>query len=521
MGVSGGYNLIGRVLVCGTRSCGFKSRYPPLELCYLNLVVIMLLLLKIFFCFLLVFPFIPRALVKQASFFAVLFFFFFSLILWFFFNSASYLTPMSIACWTWFGTYSLCFGVDAMALFFIILTTFIFVICVVSAFQSVKKNLQAYLFLLFLIEFLLLGTFSVLDFFVFYILFESVLLPMFLLIGFWGSNARRMKAAYYLFLYTLFGSLFLLVSLLLIGFQLGTFNWYFLLVSDISYTRELFLWPGIFLAFAIKVPMFPFHIWLPEAHVEAPTGGSIILASLLLKLGVFGFLRFLLPLFPYGTLYYSSFVILFALLGVFYSSFVALRQIDLKRIIAYSSIAHMNFGLVGLFSLTLDGLTGGYLLMLGHGLISGALFFLVGVLYDRYKSRILFYYSGLALRMPLFAGFFFFFSISNIAFPGTFNFVAELLVFLGAGVSNFVSFFLILVSLLGTTAFTFWLYNRIAFGTFRFYFVPGVATPLGVFDLTRLEGCLLLFLALLTLLGGIFPMFFLGALDAGLFYYFI
>jgi proton-translocating NADH-quinone oxidoreductase chain M len=481
----------------------------------------MLLLLELFFLFLCIFPFVPKSYLQQISFYGALFFFFFSLGLWFFFNATLFLTPVSVSCWSWFGDYLLCFGVDSMALFFIILTTFICLICVIAAFQSVKKNLHQYLFLLFMIEFLLLGTFSVLDFFVFYILFESVLLPMFLLIGFWGSNVRRMKAAYYLFLYTLFGSLFLLVSLLLIGFQLGTFNWYFLLLGEFSYLRELFLWPGIFLAFAIKVPMFPFHIWLPEAHVEAPTGGSIILASLLLKLGVFGFLRFLLPLFPLGTLYYSSLVLIFALLGVFYSSFVALRQIDLKRIIAYSSIAHMNFGIVGLFSLTLDGLTGGYLLMLGHGLISGALFYLVGILYDRYKTRILFYYTGLTVRMPLFSGFFFFFSIANIAFPGTFNFVAELLVFLGAGVSNFVSFLLILVSLLGTTAFTFWLYNRIAFGTLRFYFPLGLRTPLCFFDLTRLEFGILLFFGVLTLLGGIFPCVFLSNLDNGLFYYFV
>lgn len=487
--------------------------------------LLMLLLLKVFLVFLISFPFLPARLLMAFSFFGSLFFFFFSLALWFFFNS-SFIFSLSLTnCWSWFGDYVLCLGVDAISIFFIILTTFIFFICVLASFQSVKKNIHQYLFLLFFIEFLLIGTFSILDFFVFYILFESVLLPMFLLIGFWGSNVRRMKAAYYLFLYTLFGSLFLLISLILIGFQVGTFNWYFLLIADISYTRELFLWPGIFLAFAIKVPMFPFHIWLPEAHVEAPTGGSIILASLLLKLGVYGFLRFLVPLFPFGTLYYSSFILIFALLGVFYSSFVALRQIDLKRIIAYSSIAHMNFGLVGLFSLTLDGLAGGYLLMLGHGLVSGALFFLVGILYDRYKTRICFYYSGLVLRMPLFCFFLFLFSIANISFPGTINFVSELLVFMGTSVSNLVSFLLILISLLGTTGFTFWLYNRLAFGTFRYYAVKGnsllSATNVYFFDITRLECSILVFFSLLTIFGGFFPGVILNFLDTGLFYYFL
>jgi len=477
----------------------------------------MLQLLQLITIFLVVFPFIPRLWLFPVGFFASLVFFVYSLGLWLVFNTSAYFGFSQVQCVTWFGEYNVCFGLDAMSLFFVILTTFIFFICVLGSFQAVKKNLHHYLFLLFFIEFILLGTFSVLDFFIFYILFESALLPMFLLIGFWGSNVRRMKAAYYLFLYTLFGSLFLLFSLLLIGFQLGTFSWYFILIHDISLTRELFLWPGIFIAFAIKVPMFPFHVWLPEAHVEAPTGGSIILASLLLKLGVYGLLRFLLPLFPFGTLYYSSLVTLFALIGVFYSSFVALRQIDLKRIIAYSSVAHMNFAMIGLFSLTLDGLLGGYFLMLGHGLISGALFFLVGVLYDRYKTRISFYYSGLAVRMPLFASFFFFFLVANVSFPGTFNFVAELLVFLGVGLSNFVTLVLILISLFGTSTFTFWLFNRVAFGVLRAF----PASTVFFFDLTRLEFLVLLFFLLLTLFGGLAPNCIISFLDNGLFYYFI
>jgi proton-translocating NADH-quinone oxidoreductase chain M len=402
-------------------------------------------------------------------------------------------------CISWSSSYSVCFAVDGIALFFVLLTSLILFVCVISSFYSIKKNLKEYLILLFLIQSILFGVFSVLDFFVFYLLFESVLIPMFILIGYWGSNIRKMKAAYYLFLYTLFGSLFLLLSLILLGLQFGSFNWFVLLTEPLSFSREILLWPGIFLSFAIKIPMYPFHIWLPEAHVEAPTGGSIILASLLLKLGSFGFIRYLFPLFPLATIYYSPLVFIVALISVIYSSLVALRQIDLKRIIAYSSIAHMNFGLLGLFSNTFDGLLGGYYIMLGHGLVSGALFFLIGIIYDRYKTRISFYYSGLVVRMPLFAFFLFYFIVANVGFPGTVNFVAELLILFGISLSNLVVLFLVAVSFLLTALFSFWTLNRVIFGSLR------STIGLFYFDVSRAEFLLLSWLSILTLVFGVFP----------------
>lgn len=438
-------------------------------------------------------------LLQKVSFFSTLFLFWFILANWFVFSADPTFFFNTLACYNWFSFYSVCFALDALGFFFFLLTSLICFICVLGSFQSIKKNLKDYLILVVCIELLLFGVFSVLDFFVFYLFFEIILIPMFFIIGFWGSSSRRMKAAYYLFLYTLFGSLFLLLSLILLGLHYGSFSWFVMLTDPLTSTRELFLWPGIFLSFAIKIPMLPFHIWLPEAHVEAPTGGSIILASLLLKLGAYGFLRYLFPLFKFATAYYSSAVYIIALASVVYASLVALRQIDLKRIIAYSSIAHMNFGLLGLFSGTLDGLLGGFYIMLGHGLVSGALFYLIGVVYDRYKTRIAFYYGGLAFRMPIFAGFLFFFSAANIGFPGTVNFPAEVLILFGLSISNLfvcavsgISFFL-------TAIYTFWLYNRIVFGTTRVGVLPWQ------YDLTRIEFFILGFFVLLTMLFGFFP----------------
>lgn len=395
--------------------------------------------------------------------------------------------------------YPLAFGVDNLSLFLILLTTFIFPFCFLTTWSSVPHSLQNYILVFVSLETLILLVFLSLDFFFFYLMFEFSLIPMFLLIGWWGARERKMKAAYYLFLYTLCGSLFMLLAIVYLLLQYGTTHYFVLLSADIPTQVEYVLWPAIFVALAIKVPMFPFHIWLPEAHVEAPTAGSVLLAGLVLKLGGYGMLRFLLPILPSASVYYAPAAAVLALMGGIYGSLTALRQIDMKRIIAYSSIAHMNFGLLGLFSLTLEGASGFYYIMIGHGLVSSALFFLVGVVYDRYHSRLYSYYQGLALRMPLYCLFFFFFTVANIAFPGTINFPGEFLVFCGLAKSSWLLILAGGVVLFFSTIYSFWLFNRVAFGTVR------VMSAALYYDLSRLEMVLFGLLSLGVLLGGLFP----------------
>ncbi len=281
--------------------------------------------------------------------------------------------------------------------------------CILAGWKNIMFNVKGFVLLFLFLEIFLLLIFSVLDLVLFYIFFESVLIPMFLIIGIWGSRERKIKASYFFFIYTLLGSLVMLLGILLILFETGTTNFLTLTSYQFSYDRQLLLWLMFFISFAVKLPVIPFHIWLPEAHVEAPTVGSVILAGVLLKLGVYGLVRFSFVLFPYANMYFIPFVYTISLISILYSSLTTLRQIDLKRIIAYSSVARMNFGLLGLFSNTIQGLIGGLFLSISHGFVASALFLCIGVLYDRHHTRLLKYYSGLSVIMPVFSLIFLFF----------------------------------------------------------------------------------------------------------------
>ena len=262
----------------------------------------------------------------------------------------------------WLPKYSiqLYMGLDGISLFFVILTTFLIPICLLVGWTSIKKNIKEYVIAFLVLESFMLAVFCILDLLLFYVFFESVLIPMFIIIGVWGSRERKIQAAYQFFLYTLFGSVFMLLGILLILFQTGTTDLQILLTTEFSERRQIVLWLAFFASFAVKVPMVPVHIWLPEAHVEAPTAGSVILAGILLKLGTYGFLRFSIPMFPQATLYFTPFILTLSVIAIVYTSLTTIRQIDFKKIIAYSSVAHMNFVTIGLFSLNLQGIEGSF-----------------------------------------------------------------------------------------------------------------------------------------------------------------
>jgi proton-translocating NADH-quinone oxidoreductase chain M len=392
------------------------------------------------------------------------------------------------------------FGLDGISLFFFILTSLLIFLCVLFIWNEIR--FKEYAFNLLLIELLLLLVFSVLDIFLFYVFFEAILIPMFVLIGVWGSRERKVRAVYLLFFYTLFGSLLMLIGLLYIYSITGTLNLEYLLTWPFTFEEQCWLWLAFFLSFASKIPMFPFHIWLPEAHVEAPTVGSVLLAGILLKLGVYGFLRFSLSLFPEASLYFSPFVYLLSVLGVIYASLSAIRQTDLKRIIAYSSVAHMNLVTLGIFSFNTIGIEGSILQSISHGFVSGAMFLLIGILYDRYHSRFLYYYGGLVHMMPVYSVFLLIFTMANIALPGTSSFVGEFLLLLGIYKTNILSSIIGALGVILCGAYSLWLYNRIIFGNLK-------TTSITMFkDINFREFMILLPLLILVLFMGVYPSFF-------------
>ncbi len=393
------------------------------------------------------------------------------------------------------------FGIDALSFFFIYLTALLIPLCILFTVVSrtTVNNKINNILLIFSVGLLLFIVFYSLDILLFYISFEAILVPFFIYIGIAGYRVRRIHAAYLFFFYTLIGSFFTLISIFFIFLEVGSTDIEVIFNTEFKNNKSYLLWISLFITFAIKVPMFPFHIWLPEAHVEAPTEGSVLLAGLLLKLGTYGFLRYLFPLFGFLNYYFSSFVIMLASIGIIYTSFSTLRQIDIKRIIAYSSISHMNMCILGLFSYNEVAFIGSIFLMIGHGIVSGGLFFIIGMIYNRFQTKIIHYFSGVVYYMPVLSFFFFMFTLGNIGMPGTSNFVGELLILSGVIYTQYYSAFLSAsIGIFLCTVYSMWMYNKIMFLLPKHSYII-------ISDLFMFEIILLLPLLILMLVLGIFP----------------
>ena len=396
------------------------------------------------------------------------------------------------------------FGVDGISLFFLILTNLFIFLCIFSL-NVTTPRLHEVLLYLFFLQWGVLGSFLFIDLLGFFLFFERTLIPIYFLVLLWGSRERRIRASYRISIYTLFGSIFRFFNLLYLYSKTGTTDYELLLQLNFSIEDQRFLWITFFLAFAAKIPLFPLHIWLPEAHVEAPTIGSVLLAVLLLKLGTYGLVRFALPLFPEGTQYFAPIVSRFALVGVIYTCFTAIRQIDLKKIIAYSSVGHRNVVLLGIRAETSEALQGALFQRLSHGVVSGALFFCVGVLYERYSVRSLKYFGGLAYFYPIFTRIFLLFSLANISFPLTSSFIGEFYIFVGLFRQNFWATFFASFSRVLGAVYTLWTFNRIFFGNVR------VVSVRSYRDLDRKERYLFIIPIIVLFLRGIAPYIFLDA----------
>jgi NADH-quinone oxidoreductase subunit M len=362
-----------------------------------------------------------------------------------------------------FGRFAWALGIDGIALMLIMLSVFLMPICITASWEAITKRVPEYMAAFLLMEALMIGVFAAQDIFLFYIFFEAGLIPMYLIIGIWGG-ANRIYASYKFFLYTLLGSVLMLIAMLWMVQTAGTTDIPTLMQYDFDPEAQKWLWLAFFASFAVKMPMWPVHTWLPDAHVQAPTAGSVILAGVLLKMGGYGFIRFLLPMFPEGTAHWFWLVMGLSMIAVVYASLVALVQSDMKKLIAYSSVAHMAFVTIGLLAFNRQGIEGAMLVMLSHGLVSGALFLCVGVVYDRLHTREIGRYGGLADTMPKYALFFLLFTMASVGLPGTSGFVGEFLSLVGAYKANSWVAFVATTGIILGAAYMLYLYARMAYG---------------------------------------------------------
>jgi NADH-quinone oxidoreductase subunit M len=397
----------------------------------------------------------------------------------------------------WLGVASYHLGVDGISLPFVILTTGLMPVCILASWTSVQRRVKEYMIAFLVLETLMVGTFSALDLILFYLFFEGGLIPMFLIIGVWGGP-RRVYATFKFFLYTLLGSVLMLLAMMAMYWQAGTTDIPTLLHYGFPLGLQKWAWLAFFASFAVKMPMWPVHTWLPDAHVEAPTAGSVILAAILLEMGGYGFLRFSLPMFPAASYDFAPLIFTLSVVAIVYTSLVALMQEDMKKLIAYSSVAHMGFVTMGIFAATTQGVQGGIFQMISHGIVSGALFLCVGVVYDRMHTREIAAYGGLVNRMPIYAFVFMLFTMANVGLPGTSGFVGEFLALLGTFKANSTVAFFATLGVILSACYALWLYRKMIFGNLK----PALA---GIRDIGLREALIFSPLVALTLIIGVAP----------------
>jgi NADH-quinone oxidoreductase subunit M len=389
-------------------------------------------------------------------------------------------------------------GVDGISLPLVILTTAIMPFCIIASWKAITNRVREYMMAFLILETLMIGTFSALDLVLFYLFFEGGLIPMFLIIGVWGGP-RRVYASFKFFLYTLLGSVLMLLAIMALYWNGGTTDIPTLMHTAVPRSLQTWAWLAFFASFAVKMPMWPVHTWLPDAHVEAPTAGSVVLAAIMLKMGGYGFLRFSLPMFPLASHDFAPLMFTLSAIAIIYTSLVALMQEDMKKLIAYSSVAHMGFVTMGIFAGTMQGVAGGVFQMISHGIVSGALFLCVGIVYDRMHTRDIAAYGGLVNRMPLYALTFMVFTMANVGLPGTSGFVGEFMTLLGTFKVSIPTAFFATFGVILSACYALWLYRKVVFGALV---KPSLAS---MKDLTFRE-CLMLFpLIALTILFGIYP----------------
>ena len=441
--------------------------------------------------------------IKFAALFTSIATFVLSLLIWFYFDSTNSSYQL-LEKYSWFKDFNFYYhvGVDGISLFMILLSTFLIPFCILSSWISIKKRIKEYMISFLLLETFIIGMFSSIDILLFYVFFEATLIPMFIIIGIWGGK-RRIYASFKFFLYTLLGSVLMLVAIIYMYQTSDYIDINSLQGNFFSKNTQIWLWLAFFASFAVKVPMWPFHTWLPDAHVEAPTAGSVILAGVLLKMGGYGFIRFSLGMFPEATYFFLPLIFTLSIIAIIYTSFVALAQTDIKKLIAYSSVAHMGIVTIGIFIANQQGIEGAMMQMISHGIVSAALFLCVGIIYDRMHTREINFYNGLVNKMPNFSVVFMIFVLASIGLPGTSGFVGEFLTILGSFKYNTYLAFFASTGVILSAVYMLYLYKRIIFGTIQNEKLKEIL------DLDLREKLIMIPLIILIIIIGIFPNLFL------------